>query len=315
MTSEAPTEPLLTLAETTAVSPVEAAEIAELTAAATVADGVSPVDDQVRAELSFGAAPGARHVLGRAAGPEVVAYAHVTPYLEGAGGHLVVHPEHRRRGLGGTLTDHLLGRLQPGPAHPTLRLWAHGDTPGARALASARHFTRARDLWQLRRDLAPALPAPSYPPDVTVRAFQPGRDDDAWVALNAAAFADHPEQGRLTVDDLHHRMAEPWFDPAGFFLAERDGTLLGSHWTKVHPADGGTGDGAIGEVYAIGVHPAAQGLGLGKALTLTGLHHLRGRGLAEVMLYVEGDNASAVALYRRLDFETATVDVMYARRR
>jgi mycothiol synthase len=170
----------------------------------------------------------------------------------------------------------------------------------------------------MHRPLAPALPPPSYPDDVIVRTFRPGVDDEAWVALNAAAFATHPEQGRLTVEDLRHRMAEPWFDPEGFFLAARGERLLGSHWTKVHPArpdapgDADAGTRAIGEVYAVGVHPDAQGLGLGKALTLSGLHYLRDHGLDDVMLYVDGDNGAAVGLYERLGFTKTTVDVMYA---
>lgn len=316
----------LVVSATSALTADERHEVDALEAAAAAADGVDPLDDQVRLEIAYGAVPGARHLLGRRPGDSALTgYAHLNDD-DGASAHLVVAPQHRRQGLGGALLEELV-RLATDNVAVTdevagmarLRVWAHGDTAGAQALAAAYAFSRARDLWQMRRPLALELPAASYPDDVTLRTFEPGRDDDAWVAVNAAAFADHPEQGRLTVADLRHRIEQPWFDAAGFFLAERADQLLGSHWTKVHPAGGSassTGSSAsspaIGEVYAVGVHPAAQGLGLGKALTLTGLHHLRDRGLGAVMLYVDGDNAAAVGLYQRLGFETTNVDVMYA---
>ncbi len=280
----------------------------------------------MRSELAYGAGADSHHILGRLPGnSSVVAYAHAARDPDGVSGHLVVHPDHRRRGIGRDVIDHLLSLIQGrGPAgvaalghsparHSTLRLWAHGNTSGAQALAAARGLLPVRELWQMRRDLGLPLATATYPDDVTVRTFEPGRDDKAWVRLNSTAFAAHPEQGRLTLDDLRHRIAEPWFDPAGFFLAERDGELLGSHWTKVHPAEE-TGSEAVGEVYAVGVHPDAQGLGLGKALTLSGLEHLRDAGLVEVMLYVDGDNAAATGLYERLGFVTSRVDVMYASR-
>jgi len=145
---------------------------------------------------------------------------------------------------------------------------------------------------------------------VTVRTFIPGADEEAWLAVNHRAFAHHPEQGSWTSDDLRLREEEEWFDPAGFFLAERDGQLAGFHWTKVH-TDGGEHGEPIGEVYVVGVDPAHQGGGLGRALTLTGLAHLRDAGLASVMLYVDEDNIAAVRMYRALGFTRWSADVMY----
>jgi mycothiol synthase len=174
-------------------------------------------------------------------------------------------------------------------------------------------------LLQMRRDLAGVDPdpRPALPEEVHVEPFRPGRDDEAWLRVNARAFAFHPEQGRWTPEDLRLREHEPWFDPAGFLMAWRGdpdagGTLLGSHWTKVHPA-GDVGDEPVGEVYVLGIDPDAQGMRLGRALTDLGLAYLRARGLREVMLYVEEDNAAAVALYERSGFHRYSVDVSWQR--
>jgi mycothiol synthase len=172
---------------------------------------------------------------------------------------------------------------------------------------------------------APAAQAePPLPDGISIRPFRPGQDDAAWVALNAAAFADHPDQGKWTIDDLHIRLREPWFDPAGFLVAEnRDGSLLGFHWTKVHgevhthPLPEGVephDHEPIGEVYVLGVAPSAKGLGLGTALTLAGLRYLRGRGLDQVMLYVDESNTAAIALYKKLGFVRWSTDVAFRRR-
>jgi mycothiol synthase len=233
---------------------------------------------------------------------------------------LVVHPKFRRRGFGAALLDQVVGLAGSAP----LSVWAHGDRPGSAELLSSRGFSRARVLLQMRlhftdTDLAGDDPAPRpvLPDGVHVESFRPGRDEDAWLRVNARAFATHPEQGSWTADDLHLREKEPWFDPEGFLLAWRgdpdgDGVLLGFHWTKVHPP-GDAGDEPVGEVYVLGIDPDAQGLRLGTALTDLGLAHLRGRGLGSVLLYVEESNAAAVRLYEGRGFRRFAVDVSWRR--
>jgi mycothiol synthase len=311
------------------VSRLDAADVAEiiaLTHAAGDADGAYPLSEHVMLHLRHGGDTPATHVLAHADG-RLVGYAHVDPTdaVEGPSAELCVHPLFRRRGLGRALVTAAITAAAEHDPSERLRLWAHGDHPSANALALSLGFARTRVLWQMRRSLFAPVDAPTLPDGVVLREFRPGADDEAWLAVNGRAFADHPDQGKWTIDDLHIRLAESWFDPAGFLLAERvtDGSVLGFHWTKVHGArsfdpvdtvdDHGHDHDPIGEVYVLGVDPAAQGLGLGAALTLAGLRYLRGRGLDQVMLYVDETNHPAVALYRRLGFARWSTDVCFRR--
>lgn len=186
-------------------------------------------------------------------------------------------------------------------------IWSHGASSRLAGVLDQRGFTVVRELHQLRRPLTDAIDVPDVPAGVDLRPFVPSRDEDAWVEVNAAAFAHHPEQGRWTRADLEAREQESWFDPSGFLMAWRDAELIGFHWTKIHP------DGA-GEVYVIGVAPQAQGIGLGAVLLLRGLAHLRERGCAEVLLYVDGDNTGAMRLYERYGFSSHDLDVQWSAR-
>jgi mycothiol synthase len=313
------------------LSAAQVAGILELARTASATDGVPPLSEPVLLHLRYessvpapadaGADPDPR--LGRdfvaTVDGEIAAYAHLDAPEPEVSGELVVHPARRRQGLG----QALLGELAAGADGHLLQLWAHGDLPAAARLAATAGFERFRILWQMRRSLRDPMARPDFPAGRGLRAFAPGQDEDEWLGLNGRAFAKHPEQGAWTRHDLELREREPWFDPAGFFIAMRDGQMAGFHWTKVHPlraADPGarashglaaSAKPGVGEVYVVGVDPAEQGSGLGRALTLAGLHHLRDLGLETAMLYVDEDNTAAVRMYKALGFTRTRTDVMY----
>ena len=295
------------------LAPADASLVLDLVQRAADEDGVSPLSEHVLLHLRYGGDPRARNIL-LFDGSELAGYGHLDPTdpVEGPAGEMVIDPAHRRRGLG-----RALGSALAAEAGPRLRLWAHGELPAAARLAAAAGLHRSRALWQMRRSLQTRIGRPQLAPGITVRTFVIGQDEDAWLTLNHRAFARHPEQGAWTREDLDLREREPWFDRDGFFLAERDGRLAGFHWTKIHgghPGEPGEhGHEPIGEVYVVGVDPAERGTGLGRALTLVGLRYLRGRGLAQVMLYVDETNSAAIGLYESLGFTHWDTDVMYSR--
>ena len=287
---------------------------------AAAADGVAPLDEAALLALaddiptlhllaSETSTAGAVDPSDARAG--LVGYAQVDLGTAPAGTQLVVDPGPRERGIGRALLAAAVAAA-PGGA---LEVWAHGDLPAARALAASANLDKVHELWRMALDLRrrPPAPAPAWPPGLVVRPFAPARDETAWLAVNARAFADHPDQGRWTAHDLAAREREDWFDPDGFLLAERAGALAGFVWTKVHPA-GDLAPEPVGEIYVLGVDPSAQGGGLGRALTSAGLDHLVGRGLGTAVLWVAGDNAAAIHTYRRAGFERAALDVRYAHR-
>lgn len=295
------TEP--TVAWRTGLTDTEQREIRALIAESKKADGVAPVGDQVVRELAH---ERTRHLVALD-GDTIVGYLDLAPATDDdpAMVELVVHPQRRRRGIGSAMAREALAA---GGDHT--RIWAHGNLAPARATAKSLGLEAARELLQMRRPLAD-LPAPRAADGVRIDTYRGPDDDEELLRVNNAAFSWHPEQGGWTEAEIAERRAEPWFDPDGLFLAfdEKTGELLGFHWTKVH-------NEGLGEVYVVGVDPAAQGRGIGAALTLIGLHHLAerlsGNSQSTVMLYVEADNSAAVNTYRRLGFEVFGIDVAYA---
>jgi mycothiol synthase len=286
------------------LTPEEQRQIREVITAASASDEVAPVGEQVLRELSH---QRTEHLL--AVDERVVGYLNLaTGPEDGAGmAELVVHPEARRHGIGAEMIRAALSKT--GGQN---RFWAHGTLEPARATASALGLEPVRELVQMRRSLRDVA-EPSVPDGVRIRTYAGTTDDAELLRVNNAAFATHPEQGGWTAADLDERRSESWFDPEGLFLAfdEQTDALRGFHWTKVHSDQTG-----LGEVYVVGVDPAARGSGLGGLLTAVGVAHLARRlgRTAEptVMLYVESNNAAALKTYQRLGFTKFSVDTAYA---
>lgn len=281
-------------------------------------DGVAPLDDDNKIALRT-AASSRRHVTHVSSDGDIIGYAQVSRSEGQAQVALAVRPSSRRNGIATAILQRIVNDAALWPtgddvevdtdATVTLRGWAHGNLPGAAALAQAWNAESVRELLKMQQRSAPQRDVAERS-GVLIETFSPAEHTEELLEVNNVAFSAHPEQGRWTEDHIRERMAEPWFNPEGIFLARdsENNKLLGFHWTKIVEET----DGLVGEVYVLAVHPAAQGRGVGRLLTDVGLRYLHGQGVSSVVLYVEADNTPAVSLYESLMFTTAESHVVYS---
>jgi len=275
-------------------------------------DGTPPIAEHVLLHLRHGGDKSDSHLVIEE-NKEVIAYAHLdtTDLVAGPSVEAVVHPQHRGKGLGALILKEALKICGD-----KTRIWSHGDLPAAKAIAASLKLERIWSNLLMSKSLGEIQPVTSKYP---IRTFISGLDNQAFLDLNNKVFANYPDQGGWSEDDLKVRVNESWFDGKGFFVAEDRGELIGFCWTKIHSAhthshtdgDDDHGHEALGEIYVLAVNPDYKGQGIGRDLTITGLNYLKYQGLNNVMLYVGVENKPAFKLYKSLGFNEFGSDVMY----
>mgnify|MGYP000863705677 CR=1 FL=1 len=271
---------------------------------ATHHDGTPPVSDQALLAV----AQGRRRLVEQGDAIGIIGEGEVE---------LVVRPTARGKGIGQALLHTLLSNED---LTTELRAWAHGENPPATALLRSAGFEPVRELLRLALDpamLEQAIGAARPLPDgFEVRAYTPdaGAQADDWVRVNAAAFANHPEQGQMTRADFDALTREPWFAADDLRLAystngEHRGDLAGFTWVKTVRE----GDTTETELYVLGVDPTFSGIGLGAALLGETLRRMAKHHPERITLYVDGDNTNAVALYARAGFAVEQRSMQYLR--
>ena len=270
-------------------------EVNELLLAVERADGQRPLSDHLWIDLRQGGRPGYVGLLGWQPGHDhLIAYCQVSRGNDSWALDLVVHPHHRYEmaSIGPQLLSEAINVIrEAGGGH--VHWWVFEPNEIHKTLAESIGLNEGRTTLQMRV----ALPLHEAT-DIVTTPFRSGADDERWLAVNNAAFADHLEQGGWTQSTLDSRKQEPWFNPNGFLLLNKGDELAGFCWTKVHLDTAPV----LGEIYVIAVHPRFSGKGLGRALTIAGLTHLQRAGISTGMLHVDADNQRAVNMYKSLGF-------------
>jgi ribosomal protein S18 acetylase RimI-like enzyme len=188
--------------------------------------------------------------------------------------------------------------------------WARGRTaPGGRMLGATPepdHATRdvyeragfrlVRYSFDMRIELDAEVPEPAWPGGLSVRTFEPERDDERIFELVNDAFADHWEWAPIPFEEWRRgSLEDPDLDSALVFLVEAGSDLAGGALNVVR--DRGEPHGWV-ETLAVRKDHRRQGLGL--ALLLHSFRAFRERGLARAGLHVDAENTTgAVRLYER----------------
>jgi mycothiol synthase len=275
-------------------------------------DGTPAISEHVLLHLRHGGDKSDSHLVIEE-NKKIIAYAHLdtTDLIAGPSVEAVVHPQHRGKGLGALILKEAIKICGD-----KTRIWSHGDLPAAKAIAASLKLERLWSNLLMSKSLGEIQPVTSKYP---IRTFIPSLDNQAFLDLNNKVFANYPDQGGWSEDDLKVRVNESWFEDKGFFVAEDMGELIGFCWTKIHGAhthshngsDDDHGHEALGEIYVLAVNPNYKGQGIGRDLTITGLNYLKYQGLSNVMLYVGVENKPAFNLYKSLGFNEFGSDVMY----
>lgn len=216
-------------------------------------------------------------------------------------GRVLVHPAHRRRGLGRMLLAEMERHAAANGAGAIQGI-AHAGVAASRAFVQRYGFHQVVHDLRLARPAAAPIPDAAPPAGVTLR---PYRADEAraWASLVNTCFARDAEPTHLTPEDAAATAALPG---CVMRAADAGGQLVGFCWTEPRGRE-------LGVLQGIGVADDHRRCGLARALLCDALRTLVERGHSRVELTTEYDNAPAIALYRSFGFDVVDEIVTWRR--
>jgi mycothiol synthase len=230
-----------------------------------------------------------------------------------------VHPRFRGRGL----EDRLLVRLEERARERLVEakaekvyLSSDGHTIYEERLHAMQRagMEVARRFWLMLRPELKSLPAASFPPDLSVRHYRPGKDDvEALDALNDS-FKEHFGHAPNTMDWWQYYLHSPNYRPDLTVLAvePRSNQIAGYCHIVVNEEECRRLGKRRGWVDILGVRKPFRRGGLGTALLLQGMHNLREAGFAEAILGCDSENTTgATRLYFRVGFQVHRTFIAY----
>jgi mycothiol synthase len=208
-----------------------------------------------------------------------------------------VLPPFRRRGIGRALHAAVRAGVDAAPS-PVLDLAIGAAEPfdAVEPFVTSLGYRPERTFWYMRRERGRPAAEPQWPAGITLRTFD--GSEAMLVDWNDAyndSFSRHWRFVPSPIEHVRDEVVAPGFEPSGLLLAYRDGRVVGFCRCARHPERG--------EIAVLGTVAAARGIGLGRALLRWGAAWLEQAQPHPVTLLVDGDNETALSLYRSEGFE------------
>lgn len=213
---------------------------------------------------------------------------------------MLVHPDHRNRGIGTALYEQSL-QFAHDKQCSKLYFGISSRYNLLQEFTERRGFTLDRYSWTMRLNKDTPVVAPSYPEGITTRRMVLGQDEQLFTDIRNTTFADHFGSVTRTLEDTIHVTEESGFHPDGLIFAYDGERIVGYCWAVVWPDEVERRGEKVGWIENLGTIPEYRSRGLGRALLLDGIAWLREQG-DYVELGVEGKNANALNLYTSTGF-------------
>ena len=172
-------------------------------------------------------------------------------------------------------------------------------------IAAARRSGFAPGGWSyvhMARDLGGPIPDPAPPEGFRVRPLAGEAEVEAYVAMHRAAFGSN----NMTADWRRATLGAPRYAPELDLVAEApDGALAAFCVCWITPPLAAPEGGSVAQVEPLGVLPAYQRRGLGRALLLEAFRRARGMGARRIEVDAESYNEASRGAYGAVGFRPA----------
>jgi mycothiol synthase len=225
-------------------------------------------------------------------GDDLVAWGEV---YRGRRATVVVHPDHRCRGIGGVLADWAVRRASQVGSNRVGQTVPDADTT-ATELLSARGWWPLYTSWVLEVPPGSQIAPRPLPDGYRLLPYRPGQDERAAYEVIEQAFDEWPDRDPTSYEDWAAPVLQrPGFEPWQLMLAVTgDDRVVGACHLVV--------SGDTGWVNQVAVERAQRGKGLAQALLAEAFGAARERGAPRGELSTDS-RTGALSLYERLGMQ------------